>query len=117
MITVDFTTENGQTYPVAFTSGAFIRFSQKIGKEAFVALSEIESSGMEMMAEFVCIGLEVGAKLSGTPKSFDVLDIADQMTVNDLTSCIALVSHFMPPQQPQQGEAEAGTPAALPSGN
>ena len=90
---------SGQTYPIAFIAGAFVRFQRKTGKPFFQSLEGIEGN-MEDMAALVAAGLECGAQLAGSPRDFDTLQAADLFSFDQLPEIMEILTSYLPKIQP-----------------
>lgn len=103
-------TLGGETHPIAFYNGAFVRFQRRTGKPFFEALNGVEQNAEDLTA-LVLSGLECGAAIAKTEnKIADPLELADRMVLADLPEIMEILKEYLP--KPEPGESVAAKKAA-----
>ncbi len=90
-------TLGGETLPIAFPVAALDRFGQRMGKDAFLALAEVETNSLRAICELLRAGLESGAKRAGTALPEWVgEDFLERIELAEIALVTDVLQHYLP---------------------
>lgn len=90
-------TLGGESLPIAFPVAALDRFGQRMGKDAFQALADVEGNSLAAICELLRCGLESGAKRAGcTLPEWVSTDFLERIEFSELPQVMEVLQNYLP---------------------